>query len=236
MSGKVDPTADPHATLLGWTGLLSKARADTVLICQPNDSTVAHMGELSAETLEAQGRARLRRRRRLPRRRLHPEAGLSGLVPLPHAARHRRLLAAGQLRSADPDRRGDHPAGRSRARRPRRHGDPAAGRVPRRSSPRPRPRSAPRTWCARRSSKGSTRRRPISSTASSDLGIPMGALRPAVLELAGPQIRTRPRRSPQSRPASRGWRDPQRTARCSPARRLAACGRAPRAPSAGRRG
>ena len=26
VSGKVDPTADPHATLLGWTGLLSKAR------------------------------------------------------------------------------------------------------------------------------------------------------------------------------------------------------------------
>ena len=44
---------DAHETLLGWTGLLSKARADTVLICQPNDSTVAHMGELSAETLKA---------------------------------------------------------------------------------------------------------------------------------------------------------------------------------------
>jgi 4-hydroxy-4-methyl-2-oxoglutarate aldolase len=50
--GKVDRTADPHATLLGWTGLLSKARPDTVIVCQPNDSTVAHMGELSAETLK----------------------------------------------------------------------------------------------------------------------------------------------------------------------------------------
>ncbi len=55
VSGKVDSSADPHQTLLGWTGLLSKARADTVLICQPNDSTVAHMGELSAETLKRKG-------------------------------------------------------------------------------------------------------------------------------------------------------------------------------------
>jgi regulator of RNase E activity RraA len=55
VSGKVDPLADPHQTLLGWTGLLSRARADTVLICQPNDSTVAHMGELSAETLKLKG-------------------------------------------------------------------------------------------------------------------------------------------------------------------------------------
>jgi 4-hydroxy-4-methyl-2-oxoglutarate aldolase len=55
VSGRVDTTADAHATLLGWTGLLSKARRDTVLICQPNDSTVAHMGELSAETLKLKG-------------------------------------------------------------------------------------------------------------------------------------------------------------------------------------
>jgi regulator of RNase E activity RraA len=55
VSGRVDPGADPHQTLLGWTGLLSKARADTVLICQPNDSVVAHMGELSAEALKRKG-------------------------------------------------------------------------------------------------------------------------------------------------------------------------------------
>jgi regulator of RNase E activity RraA len=54
VSGKVS-AADSHATLLGWTGLLSRARAGTVLICQPNDSTVAHMGELSAETLKLKG-------------------------------------------------------------------------------------------------------------------------------------------------------------------------------------
>jgi regulator of RNase E activity RraA len=55
VSGHVDPSSDRHATLLGWTGLLSKARPNTVLICQPNDSRVAHMGELSAETLQLKG-------------------------------------------------------------------------------------------------------------------------------------------------------------------------------------
>jgi 4-hydroxy-4-methyl-2-oxoglutarate aldolase len=55
VSGHVDAAADRHATLLGWTGLLSKARPNTVMICQPNDSVVAHMGELSAETLQLKG-------------------------------------------------------------------------------------------------------------------------------------------------------------------------------------
>jgi 4-hydroxy-4-methyl-2-oxoglutarate aldolase len=55
VSGRVDSSAGAHESLLGWTGLLSKARPDTVLICQPNDSTVAHMGELSAETLKLKG-------------------------------------------------------------------------------------------------------------------------------------------------------------------------------------
>jgi regulator of RNase E activity RraA len=81
VSGRVDTAADALRTLLGWTGLLSRARPGTVLICQPIDSTVALMGELSAESC-TQGRARLRRRRRLPRRRLHLEARLPGLVPL----------------------------------------------------------------------------------------------------------------------------------------------------------
>jgi 4-hydroxy-4-methyl-2-oxoglutarate aldolase len=55
VSGRVDTSAGAHESLLGWTGLLSRARSDTVLICQPNDSTVAHMGELSAETLKLKG-------------------------------------------------------------------------------------------------------------------------------------------------------------------------------------
>jgi 4-hydroxy-4-methyl-2-oxoglutarate aldolase len=55
VSGHVDTAAGRHATLLGWTGLLSRARRGTVMICQPNDSKVAHMGELSAETLQLKG-------------------------------------------------------------------------------------------------------------------------------------------------------------------------------------
>jgi 4-hydroxy-4-methyl-2-oxoglutarate aldolase len=52
IEGKVDTKADPHETLLAWTGLLSKAPAGSVWISQPNDRMVAHMGELSAETLK----------------------------------------------------------------------------------------------------------------------------------------------------------------------------------------
>jgi len=55
VNGKVDQSADAHTTLYEWTGLLSKAKPDTVLICQPNDSVIAHMGELSAETLKLRG-------------------------------------------------------------------------------------------------------------------------------------------------------------------------------------
>jgi 4-hydroxy-4-methyl-2-oxoglutarate aldolase len=53
--GRVDTSADAHHTLVEWTGLLSKAKAGTVIVCRPNDSTVAHMGELSAETLQLRG-------------------------------------------------------------------------------------------------------------------------------------------------------------------------------------
>jgi regulator of RNase E activity RraA len=55
VSGHVDLTLDPHATLLAWTGLLSQAPRNSVVICQPNDSTLAHMGELSSETLTLRG-------------------------------------------------------------------------------------------------------------------------------------------------------------------------------------
>ena len=53
--GKVDPRADAHETLLAWTGLLSKCPAGHVWVNQPNDDTIAHMGELSAETLQDKG-------------------------------------------------------------------------------------------------------------------------------------------------------------------------------------
>jgi regulator of RNase E activity RraA len=55
IDGKTDPRADAHQTLLEWTGLLSKIPAGHVWVCQPNDRTVAHMGELSAETLKNKG-------------------------------------------------------------------------------------------------------------------------------------------------------------------------------------
>jgi regulator of RNase E activity RraA len=53
--GHVDPSADPHVTLLAWTGFLSKAKPNHIVVIQPNDSTVAHMGELSGETLMKKG-------------------------------------------------------------------------------------------------------------------------------------------------------------------------------------
>ncbi|HXY50715.1 MAG TPA: RraA family protein [Terriglobales bacterium] len=51
VEGRRDDTLDAHQTLLKWCELLSRARSHAVLICQPNDRTLAHMGELSAETL-----------------------------------------------------------------------------------------------------------------------------------------------------------------------------------------
>ncbi|MER9671225.1 RraA family protein [Mesorhizobium sp. M0203] len=54
VEGEASPT-DAHETLLAWTGLLSKAPAGHVWVSQPNDRIVAHMGELSAETLKNKG-------------------------------------------------------------------------------------------------------------------------------------------------------------------------------------
>jgi 4-hydroxy-4-methyl-2-oxoglutarate aldolase len=55
ISGRIAPNADSHQTLLAWTGLLSKAKPGHIWVSQPNDHTVAHMGELSAETLKNKG-------------------------------------------------------------------------------------------------------------------------------------------------------------------------------------
>ena len=51
IQGKRDDSLDAHQSLLKWCELLSNAPANTVLVCQPNDHTLAHMGELSSETL-----------------------------------------------------------------------------------------------------------------------------------------------------------------------------------------
>jgi regulator of RNase E activity RraA len=55
MTGRARAGLSDHETLLAWTAMLSKAPRDSVLVCQPNDSTMAHMGELSSETLQARG-------------------------------------------------------------------------------------------------------------------------------------------------------------------------------------
>ncbi|MSU60192.1 MAG: RraA family protein [Pedosphaera sp.] len=46
---------DPHESLLLWTAMLSKATPGHVVVCQPHDSTMAHMGELSSETFHLRG-------------------------------------------------------------------------------------------------------------------------------------------------------------------------------------
>jgi regulator of RNase E activity RraA len=55
MRGRPDKTVDAHTTLLEWTAFLSKATAGHVVVCQPQDSVRALMGELSAETLKHRG-------------------------------------------------------------------------------------------------------------------------------------------------------------------------------------
>jgi regulator of RNase E activity RraA len=44
-----------HETLLRWTEFLERAPAGFVVVCQPNDDALAHMGELSAEALKLRG-------------------------------------------------------------------------------------------------------------------------------------------------------------------------------------
>jgi 4-hydroxy-4-methyl-2-oxoglutarate aldolase len=55
VSGHADFTVDGHTTLLEWTRMLSRAPSNSVVVCQPNDDTLAHMGELSAETFVHKG-------------------------------------------------------------------------------------------------------------------------------------------------------------------------------------
>ena len=55
VSGHIDRTRPRHETLLAWVTLLSKAPPGKVIVCQPNNSEVALMGELSAETLKHKG-------------------------------------------------------------------------------------------------------------------------------------------------------------------------------------
>ena len=54
-SGSMVEGISQDESLLSWTGMLSAAPSGSVVICQPNDSTIANMGELSAETLKFRG-------------------------------------------------------------------------------------------------------------------------------------------------------------------------------------
>jgi 4-hydroxy-4-methyl-2-oxoglutarate aldolase len=53
--GRPDTSVSAHDSLLAWTGLLSRAPAGHVVVCQPQDNVRALMGELSAETLKLRG-------------------------------------------------------------------------------------------------------------------------------------------------------------------------------------
>ena len=55
IEGRMDEAADPHETLLAWTGLLSKCKPGHIWTAQPHTLSLAQMGELSAETLHAKG-------------------------------------------------------------------------------------------------------------------------------------------------------------------------------------
>lgn len=53
--GRPDPTMDKHTSLYEWAGLLSRAPAGHVVVCQPQDDTRALFGGLSAEALTLKG-------------------------------------------------------------------------------------------------------------------------------------------------------------------------------------
>ncbi|MHA6730667.1 RraA family protein [Devosia sp. A369] len=55
MRGRPDNSIGAHESLLEWTSFLSKAPSGHVLVCQPQDTSRALMGELSAEALKLRG-------------------------------------------------------------------------------------------------------------------------------------------------------------------------------------
>ena len=104
--GKVTPKAEPHDTLLAWTGFLSKAKSGHIVVIAANDDEVAHMGELSGETLMRKGVPGVVVDGGCARRRIPDGDGLCGLCALRDAARHRRLLDGRRDGRADQDRQG----------------------------------------------------------------------------------------------------------------------------------
>ena len=51
LSGELQENISVHDSLLSWTSFLSAVQPDTVVVCQPNNQSIALMGELSAETI-----------------------------------------------------------------------------------------------------------------------------------------------------------------------------------------
>jgi len=52
ISGSLKNNVTEKETLLSWTDFLSKAKSNSIIVCQPNNYEIALMGELSAETLK----------------------------------------------------------------------------------------------------------------------------------------------------------------------------------------
>jgi len=55
VQGRPDPTSSVHESVIRWTEFLTAAPEGHVIICQPQDHSLALMGELSAETLHLRG-------------------------------------------------------------------------------------------------------------------------------------------------------------------------------------
>ena len=55
MQGRPDATSSVHESIIRWTEFLTAAPEGQVIVCQPQDHSLALMGELSAETLHLRG-------------------------------------------------------------------------------------------------------------------------------------------------------------------------------------
>ena len=55
LKGEVTANITKDDSILSWLDFLSQAKEGYVIVCQPNDRTLAHMGELSSETLKYRG-------------------------------------------------------------------------------------------------------------------------------------------------------------------------------------
>ena len=55
LSGELKSELNQDKTLLSWTNFLSNAEKNSVIVCQPNNHSIALMGELSAEVLKLKG-------------------------------------------------------------------------------------------------------------------------------------------------------------------------------------